>query len=149
MRLSVKIYLPFNRWNTGLLAVHDAEHRELFAAPCRGKADGQNAARHDNPNRDSTKPWGDTPTGAYEPTQLVEFAERIQLGDAWVPLEGAEGDALKAKQQGRTGLGIHAGRGEKLMATYGCVRLRQKAFDRFAEIVEGHELLPTVVDALS
>lgn len=140
MNLSVIVTLPKNRWNTGLIRVEEPGGKELFASLCRGKADGQNAAKHGNPDRDPTLPWGDTPTGDYLQTRLIEFAEPTQLGDAWVPIEGVSGAAAAAKQNGRTGLGIHAGRGAKLMATYGCVRLRQSDFDRFADVVGDNRL---------
>lgn len=140
MSLKVIITLPTNRWNTGIIRVETPKGEELFASLCRGKADGQNAAKHGNPSRDPMQQWGDTPTGTYDKTRLVEFAERTQLGDAWVPIKGKSGDARTARVNGRTGLGIHAGRGEKLMATYGCVRLRQSDFDRFADAVGDRDL---------
>lgn len=146
MSLQIHIHFRRNRWDPGVLLVRNEAGAVVDFAQCLGKADSKQAAAHSNASRNPEKPWGDTPTGAYEPTRLLRFEEKHPvLGGAWIPLEGASGQAERARRVGgRSGLGIHAGRGENLMATYGCVRLRQADFDRIAGRVEGQELTVSI-----
>jgi hypothetical protein len=121
--LKIRITLPPDRTLPGRLTYAQ------ITVPCLGKADNARAAVHGNPKRNPVHPWGDTPTGRYAPARAVWFATRTPLGEAWLPLEGVHGDALTARHNGRTGLGIHAGRGSgRLVPTYGCVRLRARDF---------------------
>jgi len=137
--MRIQVELPANRWNKGVLTVIGDDGESVFTCPARGKADGGRAKRADNPERYPVLPYGDTPLGDYAPTRLIRFAEpHRRLGWGWIPLEGAAGDARTARVAGkRTGLGIHAGRGERLMATYGCLRLRQSDFDSLATLFRG------------
>ena len=51
---------------------------------------------------------------------------------------GLQGDAATAVECGRTGLGLHAGRGDdRLVPTYGCLRITDLHFDRLAECLDG------------
>lgn len=137
--MQIRIDLPKNRYNPGRLAVVDDNGETAFVCDCLGKADNQRAARADNPDRDPTLPYGDTPTGTYETTQITMFAERHRsLGDGWIVLEGTGGDALTAAEKGRTGLGIHAGRGDdRLVPTYGCVRVLDRDFKMLTDLLYG------------
>ena len=121
--MNIRITLSPDRTQPGELSYNRK------SLPCLGKADNTRAAAHGNSRRDPVHPWGDTPTGLYAPARVVWFAARTPLGEAWLPLEGVHGDALTARHNGRTGLGIHAGRGSgRLVPTYGCVRLRARDF---------------------
>ena len=72
---------------------------------------------------------------------------RSRLGPAWIPIIGVHGDALTARQNGRVGLGIHGGLGnDKLIATYGCVRMLDKDFGRLDELLGDAEVGVTIRD---
>lgn len=129
MTKRILILLPRDRTRPGVLHLFGADGAQLEAVPCRGKADGARAAKEGNPSRSSIRRYGDTPTGRYKRTRPTSTGDAAtKLGPTWIPLEGAEGDALIAKHD-RTGLGIHAGRGNELIATYGCIRVGQNDFD--------------------
>ena len=126
--LNLLVYLPTDRYLPGFARLCEDGVSLLYDLPCRGKADNRRALANKNPARDPTKPWGDLPSGVFEPARMIRFDPRHRtLGDFAIPLEGAAGDALTAMEEGRTQLYVHAGRGnDKLTATYGCLRL----FDR-------------------
>lgn len=127
-----------------------------------GKADNAKAMAKGNPSRDPLRPYGDTPTGVYEPVRLVDFgdaelAKGTAVGSRWFPLVGASGDAAVACGPelmpgvagrivgGRTGLGLHAGRaGDRLFPTYGCLRLLESDLEDLCTYV-GSELLEVTV----
>ena len=130
------IVLPRNRVQPGILSVFNIDGLAHTCA-CKGKADNGKARREGNARRDPARPWGDTPTGDYAPTQIDLFDEHHRsMGRGWIPMEGADGQALQARINGRTGLAIHAGRGdEKIVVTYGCVRVLDKDFDRLVQLI--------------
>lgn len=130
MTKRILILLPRDRTRPGVLHLFGADGAQLEAVPCRGKADGARAAKEGNTAREPLKPYGDTPTGKYKRTRPTPTGDKApKLGPIWIPLVGIEGDAVLAKAGGRTGLGIHAGRGNELIATYGCIRVGQNDFD--------------------
>lgn len=140
---SIAVYLPTDRALPGFLRLWTPGGVPLlYDIPCRGKSDGQNAAANGNPKRDPTRPWGDTPAGLYATAPVTVFSPvHATLGRIAILLEGVSGDALRAKENGRTGLAIHAGRGnDRLMATYGCIRV----FDRDMELIAGKILADDV-----
>ena len=142
--MKIQVILPVDRYNAGkiiygqrnIFRYLDApyalqQEAGIYEVPCLGKADNAKAKTHKNPTRDPLLPWGDTPTGVYAPTHPVWLDKKTQLGEAWIPIIGISGDALRAVKNGRTGLGIHAGRGsDKLKPTYGCLRMLAKDFYR-------------------
>lgn len=146
--MKILVTLPRDRRLAGHLFVVDDAGEVALAVDARGKADNARAAKAGNPSRDPTRPYGDTPSGAYAPTRLVVFAPpHPRLGRAWFPIEGGGGDALQARLNGRTGLGIHGGRGDgALVATYGCVRLRDRDMKRVAELALGRTVEVEVRD---
>lgn len=138
----IHVFLFADRTKPGVLALLDEGGADA-CWPCLGKADNARAVLAGNDGRDPAYPYGDTPTGGYRATRLVRFATtHPRLGAAWFPIEGESGQAVEARiKGGRTGLGIHAGRGDdKLVPTYGCVRMRQTDFDRLAALVDGEWL---------
>ena len=145
----IDISLPLSRPRPGMLVLSNTEGRPLLPPFfCLGKADNARATRAGNPDRDPTKPYGDTPAGVYAETSLVKFgAAHRRLGRAWIPIDGAEGQALRAVEGGRTGLGIHAGRGnDRLIPTYGCVRMLDREFDLLAHRVGRGPIVVTIVE---
>jgi hypothetical protein len=136
--LRFHIFLPRDRYKPGRLHVFDATGRLIHSdVPVLGKADNGRAAKAGNPDRAPMQPFGDTPTGSYVPTRRVMFgAPHDRLGKGWFPIEGATGDALVAcTAGGRTGLGLHAGRGnDRLVPTYGCLRVLDSDFDALAAL---------------
>lgn len=114
---------------------------ELLFGPirARGEADNQNAAKHDNIIEDPTRVGGDHPAGLYLVTQIVPFTPASPTyGPAFVRLDPLGGEALEAKLNGRTGIGIHGGDlgvNESLRATYGCLRLDNDAVEELLALV--------------
>lgn len=145
---NIIILLPRNRLHVGRLIVADADVLSLHECDCLGKADNARAARERNPERDPTRPYGDTPAGLFSSPGIVTFAApHPRLGHAWLPMEGIQGQAHKAVLGGRTGLGIHAGRGnDRLVPTYGCVRVRDADFGAIEEIVKGAAIRVLIVE---
>jgi hypothetical protein len=138
---------------TGSLVLFDGE--PIFTCPVRGKADSQRAKNRDNRYRDPKLPWGDTPAGLYKPAEWVSFVQpHKSFGTGFLPLVGASGDALKAVENGRTGLGLHGGAGEclelpgklYLKATYGCLRVRDSDLNHLMQLTAGEEIEVTVFD---
>ncbi|MEQ1890859.1 MAG: L,D-transpeptidase [Alphaproteobacteria bacterium] len=153
-RIHIMIDLPVNRNLPGILRVIDPGYypspdRQLMGdIACRGKADNRAAAANSNPRRDPVHGYGDTPAGEYETTRIELFERRhSSLGIGWIPLTGKSGDALQAMENGRSGLGIHAGRGNGLlMATHGCLRVRDDDFDALVRVLGGKKFAVTIRD---
>ena len=150
--MKLVIRLPVNRWQEGEGTLLGDDGNELGRWPCRGKADNGKAAANGNPpagepsQRDPRKPFGDTPAGAWQGCRAVirpRHEPGDHIGPTWIPLphERAADDATRelldpARQGCREDLGIHAGRGDgELIATNGCVRMRDRDFARLVELV--------------
>lgn len=129
-------YLPKDRSQPGRLSLCDAAGDAIESWPCLGKAAGELARAAGNPKRDPLKRNGDTPLGDYAPARVQPAYGAEGIGNEWIPIEGADGDALQARLNGRRGLAIHAGRGDaRLVPTAGCVRMLQRDFDALCELV--------------
>ena len=65
--IKIVVALPADRTKTGTLTLQD-DDRETVAGPytALGKADNEWSAKMGNLSRDSTEPYGDTPTGTYD-----------------------------------------------------------------------------------
>ena len=127
--MRIVIFLPRRREHSGFLHLFDATGRVLIGnLRCRGKADSARAIKAQNPLRDPARPYGDTPSGLYAPSVMTRYEPaHPTFGKFAILIEGVEGEALRAKENGRVGLAIHGGRGDgDLVATYGCVRLLDK-----------------------
>lgn len=150
MRLLL-IALPKDREIAGWGHLFDADGKIAHSFPARGKADSQKASAKGNQDRFTRHPFGDTPSGRYAVTRIVavgdpELAKTTRLGSHWIPLTGSDGDAFNAWRLGRTGLGIHGGRGEDLVVTYGCVRVRDSDMTKLRDLIGGEEVLPIIED---
>ena len=121
-------FLPGNRLVAGSLTVTDDTGAIVFGpVPVRGKADGQIAAAHGNPGRDPERIDGDHPTGRYRVVRVEKDKPPAHsYGPCFLLLDPVGGDALIAKQNGRSGLAIHGGDPApdgSLRATEGCLRV--------------------------
>ncbi len=146
--------LPRDRTREGRLAIFDAGG-EIVAGPwrCRGKADSADAAAAGNAARDSTRRNGDHPYGRYRIARLVPVGDAVYgshfLGldpvDANPATSELDGDAARAEANGRSGIGIHAGRtpapGAVLTATHGCLRVLEDALAAIVPRVRSGELV--------
>lgn len=147
----MKITFPSNRIYAGFFTVVDDQGVLLMSGRALGKADNGRARRAGNLSRNSTLPYGDTPTGQYEPAFVVKRdPPHPRIGKAWIPIIGMGGDALiAATTGGRTGLGIHAGRLDtdgRLVPTYGCVRISDRDFDQLWQLVDDEPINIMIVE---
>lgn len=139
--MKLEFILPQNRAYSGYFLGIDETGKVLCHGRALGKADNGLAIRHNNPDRDPTKPYGDTPRGEYYPVKAVMYArESDKFGKGHIALEGKTGQAVAAVEGGRTGLLIHAGRDYtdgRLVPTYGCLRVSPNDFDRIVKAAAG------------
>lgn len=131
------ITLPKDRSKLGELKLFGvgqmpATDTPVFRCPCLGRSAG--AAT--NPSRDPLKYRGHTPTGDYAVTFVTALARPIAgIGSLWIGLDPVGGQAQAAEDAGRTGLGIHGGRGDDVYKmTHGCIRLLDKDMVALAKI---------------
>jgi len=131
--LVLKVELGADRDQTGHLRLETAGGRRL-AGPfiVYGRADTAEATRHQNPTRSPTLPYGDTPVGTYEIPRVIRtgpdtpYNNRSYGPNGALVLKPTGGEASVAALNGRVGLLVHggaSGRGGKLRATHGCLRL--------------------------
>lgn len=154
--MRLRSVLPVNRWLVGRLWLED-DAGIIIAGPyrCRGKADSQIAAEHDNPERVTTRPFGDHPSGTYRVAAIVKDKPPAHTyGDYFFLLDPTAGDALEAEEAERRGLAIHGGDlshdGVTLRATEGCLRTTNAAMIALAALVTvGVEYYCEDVEALA
>src|SRR4051812_47873711 len=108
--MRIQVVLRKNRSLTGKLSVMDGSGQAVLfgPVPCLGRADNKDAKLHQNPNRDPKLQFGDTPTGEYLVTTLVphgpgETTLHTYGAHPSLLLDPSSGDALLAKNGGRTG----------------------------------------------
>ena len=137
----IVVYLPHDRVHAGYLEL-EVNGKVVFNCGALGKADNAKAAKCGNPGRDPVRPWGDTPCGSYDPARVMTLPPPYgHLGKYFIPMEGTIGQAAEAKTNGRTGLGIHGGRGnDRLVPTNGCVRLLDDDMEALVELIDGDEV---------
>lgn len=135
---SIKMIVPADRTKLGTLELVGAGGVAL-AGPfwIYAKADNQTATKQSNPTRDPARKFGDTPIGGYSIDSLAPsgastpYSDTDKFGPFGVlKLTPVSGQALIAKNNGRSGLLIHGGKlrvaagREILRPTNGCVRMR-------------------------
>jgi hypothetical protein len=132
VELTIKVEFSTDRDQVGTLSLLKQATR--IAGPFRayGRSDTQRATAHQNPTRNPTQPYGDTPTGIYAVPRAVRTGSGTSYNDHSYGPNGAlvlrpvGGQAATAAANGRVGLLIHggdAGANGKLRATHGCIRL--------------------------
>ncbi len=135
--------LPANRSLVGTLVIlgGDAD-QDVVAGPfrCRGKADGQIAARNGNPSRDPLRPFGDHPDGVSRVIAVQRDKPPARAyGPAFVLLSPVGGPAYQARLNGREGLALHGGALNEdgtLRSTEGCLRLDHDSATRVADLLD-------------
>lgn len=129
----ILVRVTADRTQLGDLQAFDDSNTVVFGpVPCYCKADNAEAAKKGNPTRNPELRFGDTPTGNYNgfiapPAVGADEKHLRMFGPSQViSLDPVSGQALRAKQNGRTGILIHGGAlnaAGKLRPTFGCVRL--------------------------
>lgn len=152
----IEITLPRERTRPGNLTLWrytGGDIRTLIGRwDCLGKADNARAAKKGNPSRDPKHIKGDTPTGVYCSRALTERPHAKDgdgIGRWWIPLEPAGGEALAAKWNGRTALGIHGGRPRRdgrLVPTEGCVRVDDTTIAELGNLLRGQAASITIME---
>jgi len=133
--------LPPDRFAEGQFWVTDDDGAILFGpVRCRGEADNSGAIAHGNPLEDPLKAFGDHPAGVCKLTEILWHPVPVHsYGPAFFRLDPISGEALDAKQQGRSGIGIHGGdlgSDGSLRPTFGCLRLTNADCQAVADMVE-------------
>lgn len=129
----------------GRLSLIDDDDRVIcgpFAVA--GRASSLLAARHGNPTREPTLPYGDTPTGVYRVTQsmpvghsMADASHRFG-GQSVLLLQPVSGDAALAEANGRFHLYIQAdapGDNSALRSSAGSLRLKATAMAELVDLV--------------
>jgi hypothetical protein len=122
-------FLPPSRFEAGTL--HATEGDQVVFGPVRawgGTADNVGSGGDSSPREAPTKLYGDHPTGLYRITGVEDIAGvgPETYGSGLIALEPLEGEALAAKQAGRTELGIVSGRPHadgRLRKSHDCLRI--------------------------
>ena len=127
------VQLDADRTKYGLISLVDKSGITIVSLSALGKASNTTAKNKGNPYASTLLPYGDTPLGEYEITKIENTSNYSgnklksygNKGKIW--LDPISGDALLAKNVGRTELRIH-GKGKdneygKLIVTNGCIRM--------------------------
>ncbi|MCK6375909.1 MAG: hypothetical protein L6Q69_17680 [Zoogloea sp.] len=157
MNLTIKVTLPTDRSKTGTLTLIDpTTGLALFGpVPVLGRAAKNTAAVHGNPSASPLKPFGDTPAGTYDVARIVGNGDNTtrpvaRFGQSGsIVMEPTGGDALTAKNNGRVGLLIHAGRhafsaavdAKALKPTNGCVRMLDFDMAKLIKAIKDNALI--------
>lgn len=157
MSMKIEVELPTDRKKTGTLKLVSTTSGLVLFGPVAvlGRAARNTAAANGNPNGDALLPFGDTPVGTYNVPAIVAnggstsrpVAQYGQSGS--IRLDPVGGDALQAKNNGRTGLLIHAGRHayssvidpKALKPTNGCIRMRDWDLQLLIDAIRNNGLL--------
>jgi len=138
--IRLEAQLPRDRECPGWIELYRDGTRLAGPYRARGEADNTAAAKASNVQEDPERSFGDHPFGLYRVTRVVWGpAPRASYGGAFLALDPVDGEALEAKRNGRTGLGIHGGDrdgAKRLRATHGCLRVDEGAITALAQAVD-------------
>lgn len=142
MKIISELYKGDRVGHVWIVDANDVPLTQRYRA--RGEADNTGAAQHGNQQEDPTRLYGDHPSGTYRVTDIVTAklgdTNRLEhYGPETIHLDPISGEALKAKQNGRTFLAIHGGKlmpDGTLRATYGCLRVDDDTSAIFAALIE-------------
>lgn len=142
---SIIITLPRDRRVPGTLEYFDDAGTSRF----RCVALGRSAGHATNPTRNPLRFRGHTPAGDYALTFCTALARPVVgIGSLWIGLDPVSGQALAAEQAGRTGLGIHGGRGDQILkVTHGCIRLFDRDMTALAKVLGKTRFTVSIVEA--
>lgn len=157
MPLKIRVQLPNDRYKTGELRVMDPiTGGTLYGpVPVLGRAARDDAAAHQNPDRDAVLPFGNTPLGGYKVSAILANGpgtprDIVKYGpNGSIVLDPESGPALTAKNNGRTGLLIHGGRQtanptplpSHLKPTNGCIRILDGDLKRLIDFLKANQFL--------
>lgn len=131
MSYHIIVNLPSNRDYKGSLKMYDGTGSLVFG-PVDALGRGTNKKTNGNDHTDWIKEDADTPTGVYAATVVGAGTPTSTYGSyKRVSMDPTSGNALKAKQNGRSGIMIHGGNlttnrnatWYPLNPTYGCIRI--------------------------
>jgi len=133
--------LPKNREAEGEFWITDSAGQTIFGpVRARGEADNTGAKAHGNVIEDPERSYGDHPSGLYAIIAVVHDPQPPRsYGPVFIKLDPRDGEALRAKENGRTGIGIHGGDpglGGSLRPTFGCLRLENEAVKQIGQLIE-------------
>jgi hypothetical protein len=149
-----KLHAEFeqDRTQVGVIRLFSAIGTEIKFYSALGKAANDTAEINGNKGASSLLKYGDSPTGTYLITAVVPSGAGTKYGDAGViKLNPSSGDALLAKQNGRTGLLVHGGDPggiHLLRRTNGCIRMMNSELadliDQINQLGENLDILEVV-----
>lgn len=134
--------LPLNRFNTGSLIVVNDDEVIFGPVRARGEVDNEAAKSANNEEENPEIKYGDHPYGIYlvgKPVRIAEDKEhQNKFGPFFIPLRPVSGEAMRARQNGRGGFGIHGGKLHKdgrLRETLGCLRIDNEASVELSKMI--------------
>lgn len=130
---TLKVQLDPDRTKAGAISLINKNGQTVQFLSALGKASKTDAAAHRNPGCSTLLPYGDTPLGGYNVVRIEDTSRftgkplNSYGNKGRIRIEPVSGEALLAKQNGRSGLLIH-GKGadytvNKLIVTNGCIRM--------------------------
>ncbi len=134
----ILVQLNPDRTQGGMLSIYDSSGSQVgYSLSVLGKAAVDTATAHGNPLADPILQFGDTPAGDYDFIALTDYTPpytdtRKYGPNGVIKLDPNGGQALIAKNNGRTGILIHGGDlnpGGSLRRTNGCLRLRNDEYN--------------------
>jgi len=160
------VQLPMNRDTPGEMWVVNKQGLIIYGpVPVLGASSYNIAKNNNNSSRDNLKPFGNTPTGHYIGTVKSSFSLRpngktyastltksglLSFGrEGIILLDPIDGEALQAKNNGRSGLLIHSGSVSshgKLRPTAGCLRMLPIHMSEISSIINNLIEVPISVE---
>lgn len=150
MSYLLKVRLPADRNKAGDVQFVDTVTglTAFGPVPCLGLASRSLATDKGNPKRDTTKGFGNTPTGSFDVVSTLPLPQDKKLRDSFGPLPrlriiGKSGDAMIREAWAKDTLRIHGGRdsdqqNKHLRPTAGCLRVFNADMKSILDFIEDH-----------